>query len=286
MKLLYSKLKLLRNNTNLLTRISTNNFKYHTSVIYKKSETSQSNDFESPSLSTSYEQNRNANAFLPVTQKQSMFHNFKEFLGFQGDLKYPQPVLTFSAYRLYMCIQFQIDYEKMYKLCNTPDTMYSYCLITFLHIWMLSVPLMQLGKSGHFVRKALYRNMWKDIEARDRKLKSPMSKKDKTHTYTHLNDIFRAYLIGFDEGLLSDDTVLAGAIWRHVLEMDEIKDYAVLGKMCDYIRKNAQHLDNINEIDYLKFGIVSFVDLDQKEVDHHKARKEIIELIKNKETSE
>ena len=220
---------------------------------------------------------------LPVAVPPSYFQKIKQSMGFQGGLRYPQPVLLHAAYRLYLSIQYQTDYDKFFQLCNAPDVMYSFCLINFLHVWLASIPLMHFGQTGMFVRTNLYKNMWKDIETRDRKLNRPMNKENKKAAYTHLNDIFRAFLVGFDEGLLSDDTVLAGAVWRHVLEMNEIKDYAVLGILCDYIRKNAAHLDTINEIDYLKHGIITFVQLEQKEIDHLKARQKIIEKILQKE---
>lgn len=289
MSILFSNVRQFKVRASLLSNIiKQQSYSYHTPVVYSK--TSQKSEIDeitsAPSLSANYNVNRQ-NLHLPMVTKQSYFNVFKEMIGFQGSLKYPQPVLTVASYRLYLCIQLQVDYDKFFKLLNSPDTMYSFCLVTFLHIWLLSVPLMQLGQTGLFVRKALYKNMWKDIEIRDRKLKRPMKKKDKRHTYQYLNDIFRGHLIGFDEGLLSDDDVLAGAVWRHLLEMNEIKDYAVLGQMCDYIRKNIQHLDNnVNEFDYLKAGIVSFVDIDQKEVDHLKARQQLIEKIKEKENEE
>lgn len=287
MNILSSNLRMLRLRASFLSTTINTSQKIHTpsSILFSKNPDPKPLDFTTTSLQSSYELNRQ-NLNLPVVTQQTMMHKFKEFLGLQGDLKYPQPVLTIASYRLYMCIQYQVDYEKFFKLCQSPDVMYSFCLINFLHIWLLSVPLMQFGQTGLYVRKALYKNMWKDIETRDRKLKRPMNKKNKVNTYTHLNDIFRGFLIGFDEGLLSDDTVLAGAVWRHLLEMNEIEDYAVLGQMCDYIRKNAQHLDEIPEVDYLKHGIVSFIDLEQSGIDHLKVRKQLIEKIHQKEREE
>lgn len=90
-------------------------------------------------------------------------------------------------------------------------------------------------------------------------------------------------MFGFDEGLLSDDTVLAGVIWRNLSEMRELKDYAVLGEMCDYVRKNVQHLENMSEFDLLRDGIVSFVDFDQAKLDHNIAKPKILEIIRKKE---
>lgn len=90
-------------------------------------------------------------------------------------------------------------------------------------------------------------------------------------------------MFGFDEGLLSDDTVLAGVIWRNLSEMRELKDYAVLGEMCDYIRKNVQHLENMSEFDLLRDGTVSFVDFEQAKLDHNIAKPKILEIIRKKE---
>lgn len=254
------------NNKNL---ISTN------TLIYSKQ-----ND-----LNNNIELKNDRNFLLPVKVDTTIIQRLKQSLGFQGDFRYPQPVLTYASFRLYLCIQYQVDYDRFFRLCALDDVMYSWCLITFLHCWMISVPLMQHGQSGLFVRRELYKNMWKDIETRERKLKATMNKKNKSKAYNHLNDIFRAFLFGLDEGLLSDDTVLAGAIWRHLMEQNEVKDFAVLGVLCDYIRKNVSHLDKINEIDLLKNGIVTLVDFDQSNIDHLKERNKIIEKILNKENN-
>ena len=97
---------------------------------------------------------------------------------------------------------------------------------------------------------------------------------------------FRTCLFGFDEGLLSDDTVLSGAVWRILLEMRDLKDFAVLGEMCDYIRKNVQHLENMTEFDLLRDGIVSFVDFDQEKVNHIVMKPKILEIIRKRERLE
>ena len=50
----------------------------------------------------------------------------------------------------------------------------------------------------------IFLNRWKDIEARAKKLNKTMNKENKLKTYTHLNDVFRAFMFGLDEGLLSE----------------------------------------------------------------------------------
>lgn len=219
------------------------------------------------------------NTKVPTVVKPSLFDRLKQSFGMQGNLRYPQPLLQISAQRLYLCIQYQIDYDKFFKKCDMPDVMYSFCLVTFLHVWLISVALMHYGQTGLFVRKSLHANMWTDIQTRERKLNAPMNKENKLKAYNQLNDTFRAHVFGFDEGLLSDDTVLAGAVWRHLLEMKPLNDYAVLGELCEYIRKNVNHLEKLSETDLLKYGIVSFIDFEQKELDHSLMKVKIFEKI-------
>lgn len=277
-------MNIIGNNIRLLSKIriislSNKKFLNTNSLIYSSNKKTIEDDFNKLDLKT------DRNNLLPVKVNATFFQRIKKSLGFQADYRYPQPVMIYSALRLYLCIQYQVDYDRFFKLCSLEDVMYSWCLITFLHCWMVSVPLMQHGQSGLFVRRELYKSMWKDIETRERKLKAPMNKKNKVLAYTHMNDIFRGFLFGLDEGLLSDDTVLAGAIWRHLLEQNEIKDFACLGILCEYIRKNIAHLDTINEIDLLKNGIVTLVGFDQSSVDHLKERNTLIEKIVYKESN-
>lgn len=225
------------------------------------------------------------NKTLPVYKPGSILDKLKESFGLQGGYRHPQSLMSLASLRLYLCIQYQIDYNKLYQICHMPDVMYSFCLITFLHVWLVSIPLMQQGRSGLFVRKMLHKNMWRDIETRARKLRASMNRKNQLKTYNTLNGVFQAFMFGFDEGILSDDYVLAGAVWRHLFEMKELQEFEGVATMCEYIRKNVAHLDKINEADLLRHGIISFVDLDVKEVDHLKVRGKILEEILKKESS-
>jgi hypothetical protein len=180
-------------NLNQICKINFRSFYCKSSILLNKQETNDSNLNET----TFNKQN------LPVIVKPTLFQRVKESLGFQGGLTYPQPVLTLSSLNLYLCIQYQIDFDKFFIKLNYPDVFYSYCLINFFHVWLLSVPLMNFGRSGLYVRKALHKNMWKDIEARAKKLEASMNKENKLKTYTQLDETFKAFLFGFDEGLLS-----------------------------------------------------------------------------------
>lgn len=99
--------------------------------------------------------------------------------------------MAVAALRLYLCITYQVNYDKFFNKLDLPDVMYSFCIITFLHVWLVSVALMQYGRSGQFVRSVLIKNMWKDIETRAKKLNASMNKESKKDAYENLNDVFR-----------------------------------------------------------------------------------------------
>lgn len=51
---------------------------------------------------------------------------------------------------------------------------------------------------------------------------------------------FQAAMIGYDEGLLSDDMVLAGAVWRTLLQQ-QCSDLENVERLVHYIRKQVRN---------------------------------------------
>jgi len=215
---------------------------------------------------------------LPVPVKPSIWNLIKEKLGYQGSYRYSQSEMATAAIRLYLCLEHQVEYDKFFEIFKLDDVFYSYCLITYLHVWMICVRLADEGTTGKFVRNQLVEAMWKDIQERVRLFK--MNTNVKKKSIDDLSNIFNACLFGFDEGLLGDDIALASSIWRHMFDMGEIKDFVVLVKMCEYVRKNVSHMDTINQADVLKNGIVTFVKLDSHKIDHLIERENIKNMIK------
>jgi HD superfamily phosphohydrolase YqeK len=66
---------------------------------------------------------------------------------------------------------------------------------------------------------------------------------------TELLHQFQAAVIGYDEGLLSDDKVLAGAVWRTLLQQ-QCSDLENLERLVHYIRKQVS-----NEVHQALFSI-------------------------------
>lgn len=61
---------------------------------------------------------------------------------------------------------------------------------------------------------------------------------------------FQAAVVGYDEGLLSDDKVLAGAVWRTLLQQ-HCSDLENLECIVHYIRKQVR-----NEVHQTLFSII------------------------------
>lgn len=50
------------------------------------------------------------------------------------------------------------------------DTLFSWFLVTELHVWMMMVRYMAEGKSGELIRNNIVAAMWEDTNARIEKL--------------------------------------------------------------------------------------------------------------------
>ncbi|KAK0182495.1 hypothetical protein PV327_000631 [Microctonus hyperodae] len=151
-----------------------------------------------------------------------------------------------------------LDYIGIMKNFKMADTYFSWFLITELHVWMLMVRLEAGNKAGVDMRKNVVTAMWKDAEMRKKKLGN-FRGNDISKQMEELGHQFNAAIVGYDEGLLSDDQTLAGAIWRTFLEM-KCDDPKLMEKMIIYIRKNIQMLDNIPVLSLINSAKVTWID--------------------------
>ena len=214
---------------------------------------------------------------LPVPVS-NWFNSMKESVGLQGRYRYKQNQMAAAGVYLYLCIQKQIDFKQFFQICNSRDVYVSFCLVTFLHVWMVCVRLAEEGQSGKFVRNRLIEAMYNDIGERVKKL-GKIDIKVKVTAAEELNGIFNACFLGYDEGILSDDIVLSACLWRHLLEMRDIEDFSVFNTLCEYVRKNVVHLDTIKEVDLLKNGIVTLIPLGKDTIDQEKEREKLLNYV-------
>lgn len=144
-----------------------------------------------------------------------------------------------------------------------PDTLQSWFLVLHLHIWMCLVRLKAEGKDGRYMYKTLVRMMWLDVEERIDNL-GTIDSVQKRDTLLVLQQQFNGLSIGYDEGLLCDDRVLATVLWRNLFQNKNRTDAEQLGRLVEYVRKNIQHLDSLPTEHVLQDGRITWLPLNEQ----------------------
>ncbi|XP_033324007.1 ubiquinol-cytochrome c reductase complex assembly factor 1 [Megalopta genalis] len=163
------------------------------------------------------------------------------------------------GYVMYGNIVDKLNYSAFYEVFKMPDTFFSWFLVTELHVWMLMVRYMGEGKDGKLVRHNLVEAMWKDVDGRINKL-GHISSKIKKKQVLQLLAQFNTALLDYDEGLLSDDKVLAGAIWR-IFFCSECNNPEQVEQILIYVRKQISILDKISSQQILCNSKFEWIDL-------------------------
>ncbi|XP_064023844.1 ubiquinol-cytochrome-c reductase complex assembly factor 1 isoform X1 [Pogoniulus pusillus] len=191
----------------------------------------------------------------PSEEKVSAFTRIIEALGFTGPLKYSRWKIKVAALRMYTCCVEKTDYEEFFSRCHMPDTLNSWFLVAQLHVWMCLVRMRQEGRTGKYMCRYIVHCMWEDIEQRGKLMgmNSVALKED----MRSMVENFYAALFGYDEGILSDDHVLAAALWRNLFNKN-CEDPRHLELLVEYVRKQVQHLDALSGEELLLTGEVSW----------------------------
>ncbi|XP_058989398.1 ubiquinol-cytochrome-c reductase complex assembly factor 1 isoform X3 [Mustela lutreola] len=197
----------------------------------------------------------------PVEEKVGAFTKIIEAMGFTGPLKYSKWKIKIAALRMYTSCVEKTDFEEFFLRCQMPDTFNSWFLITLLHVWMCLVRMKQEGRSGKYMCRIIVHFMWEDVEQRGRVMgvNSYILKKN----MILMTNNFYAAILGYDEGILSDDHGLAAALWRTFFNQ-KCEDPRQLELLVEYVRKQMQYLDSMNGEDLLLTGEVSWRPLVEK----------------------
>ncbi|XP_076234539.1 ubiquinol-cytochrome c reductase complex assembly factor 1 [Calliopsis andreniformis] len=163
------------------------------------------------------------------------------------------------GYFLYEDIIDRVNYSVFFKDFKMPDTFYSWFLVTELHVWMLMVRLMAEGEPGKTARNNLVEALWNDVDARVNKL-GPIHPRIKKKQLMDLSGQFNAALIDYDEGILSEDRVLAGALWRRFF-CSECNNPEQIERLLIYVRKQINLLDKIPPEEVLFTKKIEWVDI-------------------------
>jgi cytochrome b pre-mRNA-processing protein 3 len=98
------------------------------------------------------------------------------------------------------------------------------------------VRLKQEGQEGKYMVHYLIMSMWHDIQERGRVMGIPSIKMKES--LSKMVEQFNAALFGYDEGLLSNDSVLAAALWRNLFVRRDIEPEQ-LADMVEYVRQQV-----------------------------------------------
>ncbi|XP_006639828.2 ubiquinol-cytochrome c reductase complex assembly factor 1 [Lepisosteus oculatus] len=183
------------------------------------------------------------------------FTKLIEAMGFTGPLKYNKWKIKIAALRMYTCCVERINYDDFFEKCSLPDTLNSWFLVAQLHVWMCLVRMRQEGRAGKYMCRYIVHSMWEDVEQRGKimgidsvALKASMRA---------MTQNFYAAIFGYDEGVLSDDRVLAAALWRNLFNR-QCEDPRQLELMVEYVRKQMQYIDSLDGEDLLLTGEVKW----------------------------
>ncbi|KAJ1720138.1 Ubiquinol cytochrome-c reductase assembly protein Cbp3 [Coemansia erecta] len=174
--------------------------------------------------------------FLPQYQGQSIGKNVYEICSTYPDFK-----------------EFWIDE------CQLPETFQTWFSTTSLYVWMAMVRIRADPSAKHY-NQGLVDYFFRDTEDRIRAsgIKSSRIVND---TLKDLVSSFKGTVMSLDEGFARSDAVLAAAIWRNLVPVDE----AVLpiDAVTKYVRMQLQRLDKC-DIAELSSGAFVFEPVDFK----------------------
>ncbi|XP_013870750.1 ubiquinol-cytochrome c reductase complex assembly factor 1 [Austrofundulus limnaeus] len=183
------------------------------------------------------------------------FTRLFEAMGFPSPLKYNKWKMKIAALRMYTCCVERINYDEFFERCSLADTLNSWFLVTQLHVWMCLVRMRQEGREGRFLCHYIVHAMWGDVEQRSKIM--GIDAFHRKETMKTMTENFYAAMLGYDEGILSDDRVLAAALWRNLF-CCQCEEPQQLELLVEYVRKQMQFIDSLNGEDLLLTGEVQW----------------------------
>ncbi|KAM3727266.1 Ubiquinol-cytochrome-c reductase complex assembly factor [Dirofilaria immitis] len=210
--------------------------------------------------------------FDEQTKHEHFFKKFSEKLSLKLELRKarslrPQDQVTYtkemlmnlnrSASYLYFDCANRFPYLKLCTALCLPDYLSTWYKLTLMHTWMLLVRLQSVLEAAAFIRirNSIIEIMFDDIDKRLRIVSEEMHemlyhKKDKRR----MAGLYIQTFFEYDEGFLSEDTALAGALWRN-LYMQRSVDPVYLNRAVHYVRGTMAYLDSLSLEEILLQGI-------------------------------
>uniref|UniRef100_A0A8B9J6G9 Ubiquinol-cytochrome c reductase complex assembly factor 1 n=1 Tax=Astyanax mexicanus TaxID=7994 RepID=A0A8B9J6G9_ASTMX len=120
---------------------------------------------------------------------------------------------------------------------------------------MCLVRMRQEGREGKYMCRYIVHSMWEDVEQRSKIM--GIDAFHRKESMKAMTETFYAAIFGYDEGILSDDCVLAAALWRNLFNR-QCEDPRQLELMVEYVRKQMQFIDALDGEDLLLTGEVKW----------------------------
>ncbi|XP_063533291.1 ubiquinol-cytochrome-c reductase complex assembly factor 1 [Cydia strobilella] len=180
----------------------------------------------------------------------------KKFMKAVGWMDQSRTRLKLTGYFLYESVPDKVAYMEWFENLNLPDTFATWFTITELHVWLLLVRYMAedvvpstekkekyIKGDGSFVRNCIIEALWADVGNRIKLLEGANPAIARKQV-SELSEQFQAALVGYDEGL-SDDRLLAAAVWRRFYSMSEDTQVEHVERIVHFIRHQLKVLDKI-----------------------------------------
>ncbi|XP_049870233.1 ubiquinol-cytochrome-c reductase complex assembly factor 1 [Pectinophora gossypiella] len=180
----------------------------------------------------------------------------KKFMKAVGWMDQFRTRLKLTGYFLYESVPDNVQYHEWAEKLKLPDTFATWFAITELHVWLLLVRYMAediksvanekkkyVKGDGHFVRNCIIEALWADVGNRIKLLEGANPAIARKQV-TELSEQFQAALVAYDEGL-SDDRILASAIWRRIFMLDPDTQPEHIESVVHFIRHQIAELDKI-----------------------------------------
>ncbi|OLY85733.1 Ubiquinol-cytochrome-c reductase complex assembly factor 1 [Smittium mucronatum] len=149
------------------------------------------------------------------------------------------------------------QYDRFWlEQANMSPTFQSWFSITLLYVW-LCLTRTRTMENSKYLKQQLVDCFFKEAEERIRKT-GIRSGKIVNDSLKDLTANYFGYIMSFDEGLITNDAVLAGAVWRNILSNCENTETLYL--LVLYIRRQLKMLDDLDNNDFI-LGKFKFEDI-------------------------
>eukprot|EP01135_Chromosphaera_perkinsii_P006647 Nk52_evm49s554 gene=Nk52_evmTU49s554 len=159
----------------------------------------------------------------------------------------PQNIV--KAKKIYERCYSHVINDSFAKKLDLPDTFQSWFSSTLLHVYLCMIRLKMGDDNCRQICKELTVVFWEDCEQRMR-LAGVKNNLTVSSSLKELWDMFNGAVVAYDEGLLTEDWVLASALWRNITFLRG-KPHEVAA-LTEYVRREIQSLDDVSIEDLIE----------------------------------